>query len=485
MTASRLPELVVRADADAQIASGHAMRGLALALEWTRRGGKARFCGRLESAGWKERFLQAGVPLSLPGADGLPVLEGRPWLFLDGYGFGPELLARAREKARTLVVDDHGHRPRIHGDVLLNQNLGAETRAYETDADTLPLLGPRFALLRPEFAGRPERLFEGRADKILITLGGADAENLTARVVEALPEGAQCVAVLGAAYAHPEPKRAGLRCVRDVKNMGELMAWADVGVIAGGATAWEACFTGLPCVVLTLADNQRDGAAALETSGAAIRAGAGPKVGREELADALEKLTADAALRRAVSLKAAALVDGKGASRVVDAMLALGAERLAEADIRVRAVAAEDALDVWRLASEPAVRAQSFRKEPIPLGDHMSWFRGQLADGKTSFWALEAGGTLAAQVRYAREDDGAAEVHFSVRGAFRGKGLGTKALQLTGERAGRALNARLLRGVVIIPNPASERAFEKAGFTRSGEKTIRGLRCAVFEKPCS
>ena len=45
--------------------------------------------------------------------------------------------------------------------------------------------------------------------------------------------------------------------------MPELMAWADVGVSAGGLTSWELAFMGLPGIVIVTAANQTGVAAAL------------------------------------------------------------------------------------------------------------------------------------------------------------------------------------------------------------------------------
>src|SRR5262249_9345524 len=152
----------------------------------------------------------------------------------------------------------------------------------------------------------------------------------------------------------------------------------------------------LPSALLVLADNQRDLAANLAAAGSARLAG-------DDLAADLRSLVGDAAARERMSTAARRLVDGKGAARVAGAMLAVASPRLAEPQGRVRPVAEDDALDVWRLANEAGVRANSFKQEPIPLDGHMGWFRAQLARRDARFWAVEAGGTLAAQVRYVRD----------------------------------------------------------------------------------
>ena len=48
-----------------------------------------------------------------------------------------------------------------------------------------------------------------------------------------------------------------IEILESVGNMAELMAWADVAVIGGGTTVWEAVFMQLPCLVLQVADDQK------------------------------------------------------------------------------------------------------------------------------------------------------------------------------------------------------------------------------------
>jgi RimJ/RimL family protein N-acetyltransferase len=296
--------------------------------------------------------------------------------------------------------------------------------------------------------------------------------------------------VLGAANPHEAacraavPAAARVRFERDASDMRSLMAWADCAVLAGGVTALEACAAGLPALLVTLAENQAEPARALDAAGAAQAAGEAAALSAEALGAALAALAAAPERLAAMGARGRALVDGSGADRVVSALRALGAARAA-AEIRVRPTVPEDALEVWRLANEPGVRANSFRPEAIPLDVHLDWFRAQLGRGDTRFWVVELGGVVAAQVRYVRSDDGSAEVHFAVRAAFQGRGLGTEALRRTASEACRGLGAGRLRGVVIAPNPASERAFEKAGYSRAPETTVSGRRCSVFEKPCS
>src|SRR5690606_31115714 len=81
--------------------------------------------------------------------------DERPaWMVVDHYGLGRSWeVAMSPHVERLMVIDDLADAPH-DCDALLNQNLLKDPNAYDGllhDA-TLRLVGPRYALLRPEFA---------------------------------------------------------------------------------------------------------------------------------------------------------------------------------------------------------------------------------------------------------------------------------------------------------------------------------------------
>ncbi|MBI3302264.1 MAG: UDP-2,4-diacetamido-2,4,6-trideoxy-beta-L-altropyranose hydrolase, partial [Deltaproteobacteria bacterium] len=219
--------LLIRADADAQIGTGHVMRCLALAQACRAQGGAAVFLSHCESGALRQRIEDAGIgfiPLEEPHPapcdlqttfSVLAQLATGNWqlatsfLILDGYHFNPAYQHAVRTAGhRLLVIDDTGHLPHYHADVLLNYGLSATRLPYRCDADTLLLLGPRYALLRPEFLtwGGWQREIPDVARKVLVTLGGADPNNVTLKVMQALQQlnvpGLEVRSVVGPANPH-------------------------------------------------------------------------------------------------------------------------------------------------------------------------------------------------------------------------------------------------------------------------------------------
>lgn len=275
------------------------------------------------------------------------------WLVVDHYGVDRSWEQVARSGCqRIMVIDDLANR--YHDcDILLDQSPGRTLAHYQSrlPSGARVLLGPRYALLRPEFGQWRAYSLARRncvaAKRLLVSFGGADQTDMILRVLEVLSQspladgfrddprkglgqGADLTVVVGPlagsgaqVLAEARRMRLTVQVLTDVDNMAELMAESDLAIGAAGGTAWERCALGLPSLVMVLADNQRFVADALAAHKAALVVPS-----PEHLAHALRLLCLDDEGRsrmRAMSLAASGLVDGIGASRVCHEMLAYDA----------------------------------------------------------------------------------------------------------------------------------------------------------------
>lgn len=354
-------DVAIRADASADIGTGHYMRCLTLADALKGRGGSVRFLSRHITDHLRRAVSDRGHELvefdSPARPPGKNVLSHSHWLGSDQEGDAAETVAALSDRRwgwvivdsyaldatwerlvrgsaeRICVIDDIADR-RHECEVLLDQNVhGNINIKYESlvpPGCTL-LLGPRYAMLRDEFrrlrAGVGPR--DGTVNRIFVLIGGIDAGNFTATAVEALSRmtdrGLAVDVVVGAQH----PQRAALE--RRARNAGygfhvqteevaDLMAAADLAIGASGATSWERCCLGLPALVVTLAANQVSIARGLHELGAAIYLGPDDAVTVDEVHAAISSLLADGGRVREMSEKAFALVDGEGVRRVCDAL---------------------------------------------------------------------------------------------------------------------------------------------------------------------
>ena len=111
-----------------------------------------------------------------------------------------------------------------------------------------------------------------------------------------------------------------VRLLRNASNMPELMAEADVAISAQALLVGKCAFSGLPAIIIDVAENQRPVAQELSRLGVAIHAGSVQDMTSETIAAKLKLLLDSAELRAEMSRRGRELVDGRGADRVVSAM---------------------------------------------------------------------------------------------------------------------------------------------------------------------
>jgi len=358
--------ITFRTDASLEIGTGHVMRCLTLARALRDVGAKCRFITRDLPGHLGDRIASEGFEVVLLHApDGGP-FEGPPahaawagvsweqdaqqtradlsafaadWLALDHYAFD----ARWQQAALTngtklMVIDDLADRPHVC-DLLLDQNLGRKPSDYDglISANTKCLIGPSYALLRPEFAALRAQALAHRAGRgvkeVLITMGGVDAADATSAVLTALreaplPQDVRITVVMGGnapALARVEALAATMpwatQVVVDVPDMAARMASTDLAIGAAGSTTWERCSLGLPSVIVQIADNQAGIAQALTKAGAALDPG---PLGSSNFACKLKESLADVLdIDRLISLSesSAKICDGLGSQRTLQHMI--------------------------------------------------------------------------------------------------------------------------------------------------------------------
>jgi len=343
--------LYVRADADGKIGTGHIMRCIALAQAWQDQGGKVTFISHCESDALRQRIIDEGfdfiaIDKSHPNPSDLghtlEILKQlktqnsklKTWVILDGYHFTPEYQKSIRDKGyRLMVIDDMNHLPQYHADILLNQNIHAPELTYHCDEDTTMLMGTQYVLLRREFLKYRNftRQIPVQARNILVTLGGADPDNVTIKVIEALmllEEPDISVKILvGPANPHQKTLRKAIGIAHfktelliKPPNMPELMAWADLAISAGGSTCWELAFMGVPSLTVVIAENQRDVAKGLERAEIFKTVGLYKAMNDDILVTRLSALVRDKKQREKKSRLGRQLIDGKGAKNIVHAL---------------------------------------------------------------------------------------------------------------------------------------------------------------------
>ncbi|WP_183350703.1 UDP-2,4-diacetamido-2,4,6-trideoxy-beta-L-altropyranose hydrolase [Geomonas paludis] len=327
---SKSLKVIFRADASVDIGAGHVMRCLTLAAALRERGCAVSFISRdlpgnisanVEAAGYPvfripvEKNPTPDVPFALDvpadiarTAEILRHEQDVDWLVIDHYGVDVTWETPLRALVgKMMVIDDVANR-RHDCDLLLDQNLYENMESRYDDLvpeHCTKFLGPRYALLRDEFvqARRSLRERDGSVKRILITFGGGDASNETAKALEAWRMvGRDDIAVdvvVGGGNPHREQLQqlcadlpnVSFHC--NVNNMAQMMAEADLAIGAGGSTTWERCFLGLPSITLIVADNQAATTTAVGVQGATLNVGWYEDIDAATLAGMIRRVLSD------------------------------------------------------------------------------------------------------------------------------------------------------------------------------------------------
>ncbi len=307
--------------------------------------------------------------------------RGFEWLIVDHYDLDARWESRLRPVVRRLLVLDDLAERAHDCDMLLDAS--PNEQAQQSYVALVPpgcelLLGPRYALLRKEFAlaRRCLRTREDRVSHLLISFGGSDPVDMTSRVLQVVLETYGETLNVDVVLGPGNTRREAIACQSatsrrvtvhsDVDNMAELMAAADLGVGGGGGETWERCSMGLPSIVVTIADNQRPTATTLAREARHVYIGDAGQLDVGRLRAAITMLVGCPELRAFLSDRAAGLVDGRGVDRVVS--------RLLRGSLVLRLATASDSAAVYAWRNSEEVRRHSRDPAPIDWNVHQRWF---------------------------------------------------------------------------------------------------------------
>jgi UDP-2,4-diacetamido-2,4,6-trideoxy-beta-L-altropyranose hydrolase len=339
--------LLIRADASLATGTGHVMRCLALAQAWQDAGGTASLAVAELPDALLPRLTAEGVSLSRVHATS----HGGPedaaqtvaqahrlsanWVVIDGDRFGSGFLAAVRAAGfRVLLIDDFADRESFPADLIVNPNLVEDGEPYRKRGATGRLLmGPSYVMLRREFRqGTEKREIRQTGNRILVTLGGSDPENLTPKIADALTHGSdlEVTVIAGAGFDIANElrklKASNLQVVFNPASMVQFMKDSDQAIIAAGGTLWELLSMG--CAVLSYSRNivQARVVQALSHRGVVVDMGETRHFDPAKLVASVKEVVDSRMAREHMTNLGRTVVDGLGAARIVEALQRLGVQ---------------------------------------------------------------------------------------------------------------------------------------------------------------
>lgn len=327
--------ILVRADANEIIGTGHIMRCLSIARAFADKGEEVKFVtadhkgdSLIHSRGFCTLCMESKYN-NMESEDIVSVIEKyKPELLIvDSYFITKEYFDRVHNLCRVAYIDDLNTSV-WDIDFLINYNIFGpvvDYSGYENSKTSL-LLGPRFAPLRSEFKNVPKHIIKPVTD-VMISAGGSDPENITERIIEEICPVWNDVCfhfVVGTLNPRLDKIKSLLapNMVLHINelNMSGLMQKCDIAISAAGSTLYELCACGTPSITYTLADNQLLAAEEFEHQGFMMNVGdcRNNDIFIENIISCLKRLMVFTEKRAELSERMQSLVDGYGAYRISD-----------------------------------------------------------------------------------------------------------------------------------------------------------------------
>lgn len=336
-----LKRVAIRADGGTDIGMGHIMRSLSLAKQFKKAGYKVYFLTKhkngiekIKSEGFKFIQLKSDNSLDTETQELIDILSKGSinLLIIDSYNVNRKYFLSLKQNVDRLAYIDDLNKFVYPVDILINGNITAEYMNYTKYADNeLMLLGARYNLIREEFKNIHERHINRDVSEIMVTTGGGDPYNLSCKITEIMLscrvfDKVRINIVIGNAFTNRHYLRylkeryKNIFLYENVKHMSSIMLRSDIAISAGGSTLYELCACGTPTLAFIMADNQEFIVNKMDELGYVKSLGWHRKINSSKVINKTIELIYDYNLRKFMSKKGQALVDGNGAKRIVEAI---------------------------------------------------------------------------------------------------------------------------------------------------------------------
>lgn len=255
------------------------------------------------------------------------IIKNADIVIIDSYLADINLYRKVSEIIKVPVYFDDNMRLDYPKGVIVNGNIFAEELNYPTRDEIAYLLGCRYLPLRREFWENTEKEVRWNIKTVMVTFGGDDARSMTPKVLRLLakeyPDIAKNV-VIGKAFQNINEIRAEaddktkIIYFPDAQGMKNIMIESDIAISLGGQTLYELAAISVPAIAVVVAENQLNNVRGCQKAGFIEYAGWWEDIQfLEGIAQSLKSLQ-DRELRENMAKIGRSLIDGNGASRVVE-----------------------------------------------------------------------------------------------------------------------------------------------------------------------
>jgi len=233
---------------------------------------------------------------------------------------------------RTATVDDASDR-RLVADLVFMPPV-PQVRRLNWDAGRGEVhIGWEWVVLGPEFASTSHEPTDERDIDVLVTMGGSDPGGLTGPIVDALARAiadSRVAAVIGPAFTESEllaqrleSLKSGISVLSNVSDMAGVMRRARIGVCRFGVSAYELAACGVVGMHICESADDAESSSTFVNEGIALSVGPEGDFGVDAVAQLVASLASDPDRVAEMSRRANKLIDGRGAARIAERLVAL------------------------------------------------------------------------------------------------------------------------------------------------------------------
>ena len=338
--------VLIRADGNERIGSGHIMRTKSIAAQLKGLGAKVLYAladergKRLINNEFQSVVLSSNYECLDDEINTLSSVvkeQEIKLILLDSYFVTPKYFKELKKLAKVAYIDDLDAFA-YECEALINYSAFFDKNEYKARQNLAKkhFLGSEFAPLRAEFGSTQKSSKNTQKKQVLLTTGNTDLLGIMPRLLEAFLsdeslKNLEFLAISGAFNEHENKllalsaKHKNIKVLKNPENMAQIMAEADFVLSAGGSTLYELASLAKAVICFSIAANQNNIKSWAE-AGAMLYAGDAKADSHSVVAKSvnlLKSLLNDENLAKTLGQKAHFFVDGKGAIRLAKELLNL------------------------------------------------------------------------------------------------------------------------------------------------------------------
>ena len=338
--------VLIRADGNEKIGSGHIMRTKSIAAELKKLGAKVLYAladergKKLINNEFQSVVLSSNYECLDDEIDALSsVIQKQKikLILLDSYFVTPKYFKELKKLAKVAYIDDLDAFA-YECEALISYGAFFDKNEYKARQNLAKkhFLGSKFAPLRTQFRNSQKSSKNTQKKQVLLTTGNTDLLGIMPRLLEAFLsdeslKNLEFLAISGAFNEHENKllalsaKHKNIKVLKNPENMAQIMREADFVLSAGGSTLYELASLAKAVICFSIAANQNNIKSWADT-GAMLYAGDAKADSHSVVAKSvnlLKSLLNDENLAKTLGQKAHFFVDGKGAIRLAKELLSL------------------------------------------------------------------------------------------------------------------------------------------------------------------